>query len=137
MRGDINEIVVGHHSNVQDNAVLHLSEELGCYVGNWVTVGHSAMLHACVIGDESLIGMCATVLDGAEIGKQCIIGAGTVVPPRMKVPDGSMVLGVPGKIVRSLTDAERAGLKDWAQRYVVTSGYSLEHGIACGKPLAS
>src|SRR6185436_15182231 len=69
LRGDINRIQVGHHSNIQDNAVLHLADELPCLVGNWVTVGHSAIVHACTIGDECLIGMGATVLDGAEVGE--------------------------------------------------------------------
>src|SRR5689334_14749167 len=75
LRGDINRIVVGHHSNIQDNAVLHLADELACVLGNYVTVGHSAVVHACTIGDECLIGMGAVILDGAVIGEQCIVGA--------------------------------------------------------------
>ena len=70
LRGDINRIVVGHHSNIQDNAVLHLADDFGCIVGNWVTVGHSAIVHACTVGDEVLVGMGAVILDGAVIGKQ-------------------------------------------------------------------
>ena len=75
LRGDINRIVVGHHSNIQDGAVLHLAEELPCLVGNYVTVGHGAIVHACAVGDECLIGMGAVVLDGAELGAQCLVGA--------------------------------------------------------------
>src|SRR6478736_2235290 len=95
LRGDINRIVVGHHSNIQDNAVLHLADDYGAIIGNYVTVGHSAIVHACTIGDECLIGMGATVLDGAEIGEQCLIGANALVKQGMKVPPGSLVLGSP------------------------------------------
>src|ERR1700721_218079 len=79
LRGDINRIVVGHHSNVQDNAVLHLADKFACVLGNWVTVGHSAIVHACKVGDEALVGMGAVVLDGAVIGKQSLIGAKALV----------------------------------------------------------
>src|SRR5258705_8541754 len=75
LRGDINRIVVGHHTNIQDSAVLHLEEDLPCLVGNYVTVGHLAIVHACSVGDETLVGMGATILDGARIGNQCLIGA--------------------------------------------------------------
>jgi carbonic anhydrase/acetyltransferase-like protein (isoleucine patch superfamily) len=135
LRGDINRIVVGHHSNVQDNAVLHLADEYPCIVGNWVTIGHSANVHACTIGDECLVGIGATVLDGAEIGAQCLIGAHALVTPRTKIPPGSLVLGSPAKVVRALTDEERAGLKHWAEKYVVNGAYCLEHRINVGAPL--
>src|SRR5882724_13482806 len=79
LRGDINRIVVGHHTNIQDNAVLHLADELPCVLGNWVTVGHSAIVHACTVGDECLVGMGSVILDGAVIGKQSIIGAKALV----------------------------------------------------------
>ena len=129
IRGDINRIVVGHHSNIQDNAVLHLADDFGCLVGNYVTIGHSAVVHACTVGDECLVGMGAVILDGAEIGEQCIIGARTLVTQGMKVPPGSMVLGSPGKIVRQLTAEERAGLKHWADKYVVNAAFCLAQGI--------
>src|SRR5437899_5800579 len=74
-RGDINRIVVGHHTNIQDNSVLHLADDYPCIVGNHVTVGHSAIIHACTIGDEVLVGMGATIFDGARVGDQCLIGA--------------------------------------------------------------
>ena len=85
LRGDINRIVVGHHSNIQDNAVLHLADVLPCLLGNWVTVGHGAIVHACKIGDEVLVGMGAVILDGAVIGKQSIIGAKALVTQGMKI----------------------------------------------------
>ena len=134
LRGDINRIVVGHHSNIQDNAVLHVADKFPCVVGNWVTVGHSAIVHACRVGDETLVGMGAVILDGAVIGKQCIIGAKALVTQGMKIPPGSMVLGMPAKVVRKLTPTERAGLKWWAQKYVDNGAYCLKHGINVGKP---
>jgi len=135
LRGDINAIVVGHHSNVQDNAVLHLADELPCVLGNWVTVGHSAVVHACKVGDEVLVGMGAVILDGAIIGKQSIIGAKALVTQGTKIPPGSLVLGAPGKVVRRLSPEERAGLKWWAQKYVDNGAYCLKHGISVGGPL--
>ena len=91
LRGDINRIVVGHHTNIQDNAVLHLADDFPCLVGNWVTVGHGAIVHACKVGDEVLVGMGAVILDGAVIGKQSLIGAKALVkqgmnPPRLTRP---------------------------------------------------
>jgi carbonic anhydrase/acetyltransferase-like protein (isoleucine patch superfamily) len=137
LRGDINRIVVGHHSNVQDNAVLHLADKFPCLLGNWVTVGHSAVVHACQVGDECLIGMGAVILDGAVIGKQSIIGAKALVTQGTKIPPGSLVLGAPAKVVRKLTPEERAGLKWWAQKYVDNGAYCLKHQINVGAPLPS
>jgi carbonic anhydrase/acetyltransferase-like protein (isoleucine patch superfamily) len=135
LRGDINRIVVGHDSNVQDNAVLHLADDYPCLVGNWVTIGHSANVHACTIGDECLVGMGATVLDGAVVGEQCLIGAHALVTPGTVIPPGSMVLGSPAKVVRPLRPEERAGLKHWAQKYVTNGAYCLRHGLHVGAPL--
>lgn len=135
LRGDINRIVVGHHSNIQDNAVLHLADDFACIVGNYVTVGHSAIVHACTVGDECLIGMGATILDGAVIGEQSIIGANALVTQGMKVPAGSMVLGSPGKVVKALTSEQRAGLKYWAEKYVHNAAYCLKNGINVGGPM--
>jgi carbonic anhydrase/acetyltransferase-like protein (isoleucine patch superfamily) len=137
LRGDINRIVVGHHSNVQDNAVLHLADKLPCVLGNWVTVGHGAIVHACSVGDECLVGMGAVILDGAVIGKQSIIGAKALVTQGTKIPPGSLVLGAPAKVVRKLTKEERAGLKWWAQKYVDNGAYCLKHGIGVGAPVKS
>ena len=135
LRGDINRIVVGHHSNIQDNAVLHLADKFPCVLGNWVTVGHGAIVHACTVGDEVLVGMGAVILDGAVIGKQSIIGAKALVTQGTKIPPGSLVLGAPAKVVRKLTKEERAGLKWWAQKYVDNGAYCLKHKINVGAPL--
>jgi gamma-carbonic anhydrase len=137
LRGDINRIVVGHHSNVQDNAVLHLADDFPCLIGNWVTIGHSANVHACTIGDECLVGMGATVLDGAMIGEQSLIGANALVTPGTRIPPGSLVVGAPALVKRALSAEERAGLKHWADKYVVNGAYCLKHGVNVGKPLAS
>ena len=129
LRGDINRIVVGHHSNIQDNAVLHLADDFPCRIGNYVTVGHSAVVHACTVEDEVLVGMGAVILDGVVIGKQSIIGAKALVTQETRIPPGSMVLGAPAKVVRALTRKERAGLKAWAQKYVENGAYCLKHDI--------
>ncbi|HEX5222320.1 MAG TPA: gamma carbonic anhydrase family protein [Verrucomicrobiae bacterium] len=134
LRGDINRIVIGHHTNIQDNAVLHLADEFPCLVGNYVTIGHSAIVHACKIGDEVLVGMGAVILDGAVIGKQSLIGAKALVKQGMKIAPGSLVLGAPAKVVRRLTTEERAGLKYWATKYVANTAYCLKHGINVGSP---
>ncbi|MGO8763971.1 MAG: gamma carbonic anhydrase family protein [Limisphaerales bacterium] len=134
LRGDINRIVVGHHSNVQDNAVLHLADDFPCLLGNWVTVGHGAIVHACTVGDEVLIGMGAVILDGAVIGKQSIIGAKALVTGGTIIPPGSLVFGSPAKIIRALTKKECAGIKWWAEKYVGNTAYCLKHKINVGAP---
>jgi len=121
LRGDINEIVIGPRSNIQDNAVVHLADDHGCYVGELVTVGHSAIIHACTLKDEVLVGMGAIVLDGAVIGERSIIGAGAVVTGGVEIPPGSLVLGTPAKVVRSLSPDEQRGVKHWAEKYVIQS----------------
>ena len=135
VRGDINYIRIGHHTNIQDNAVLHLADEFPCIVGNYVTIGHSAVVHACKVGDEVLVGMGAVVLDGAVIGRQSLIGAKALVKQGMKIAPGSLVLGAPAKVVRRLTAEERAGLKYWATKYVANTAYCLKHGINVGTPM--
>jgi carbonic anhydrase/acetyltransferase-like protein (isoleucine patch superfamily) len=121
LRGDINTIEIGEGSNVQDGSVLHLSDDYGVSVGKFVTIGHMAMVHACTIGDECLIGMHSTILDGAVIGEQSIVGAGSLVTKGTVVPAGSLVLGSPAKVVRALSDKERASLKGMADKYVRVS----------------
>ncbi len=137
LRGDLNRIVVGHHSNIQDNAVLHLADEFPCVVGHHVTVGHSARVHACTVGDEVLVGMGATILDGALIGEQSIVGAGALIKPGMQVPPGSLVLGMPARVVRALTVEERQGLRGLAEKYARNAAYCLRHGIGVSAPLPS
>lgn len=137
LRGDINYIRVGHHSNIQDNAFVHLADDYPAIIGNYVTVGHSAMIHACIVGDETLVGMGATILDGAEIGEQCLIGAHSLVTPGTIIPAGSLVMGSPAKVKRALSSAERADLKSWADKYVVNAAYCLKNKINMGAPLPS
>src|SRR5712675_1833859 len=129
LRGDMNRIVVGHHTNIQDNAVLHLADDFPCVVGNYVTVGHFAIVHACTVGDEVLVGMGSTILDGAIIGEQSLIGANALVTQGAKIPPGSLVLGSPAKVVRQLTAKERSELKGLAEKYVELAAYYLEKGI--------
>lgn len=137
VRGDINRIVVGHHTNVQDNAVLHLADDFPCIVGDYVTVGHSAIVHACTVGNEVLIGMGAVILDGAVVGEQSLIGARALVTQGMEIPPGSLVLGSPAKVVKSLSAEDRAHLKTWATKYVDNAAYCLKHGINVSAPLSS
>lgn len=118
LRGDINRIVVGERSNVQDNAVLHLADEFPCLIGQLVTIGHSAIVHACEVEDECLIGMGSIILDGAKIGARSIVGAGSLVTGGTEIPPGSLVLGKPGKVVKRLSLGEQADLKKWALKYV-------------------
>ncbi len=137
VRGDINRIVVGHHTNVQDNAVLHLADEYPCIVGNYVTIGHSAIVHACTVGDGCLVGMGSVILDGSVVGKECLIGAKALVTPGTVIPDGSVVMGTPAKVVRSLSDQERLELKHWAEKYVANAAYCLKHEINVSAPLTT
>lgn len=118
LRGDINEIVVGPRSNVQDQAVIHLSDDYGTYLGEYVTIGHGAIVHACTVKDEVLVGMGATILDGAVLGERSIIGANTLVTGGMEIPPGSLVLGSPGKVVKKLDHKDQASVKGWAEKYV-------------------
>jgi carbonic anhydrase/acetyltransferase-like protein (isoleucine patch superfamily) len=130
LRGDINRIVVGHHTNIQDNAVLHLADEYPCIVGNYVTIGHCAIIHACTLGDEVLVGMGATILDGAVIGDRSLIGANALVTQKTEIPAGSLVLGSPAKVVRALTVAEREQLRVSAEKYAENAAFCLERSIS-------
>jgi len=129
LRGDINRIVVGHHTNIQDNAVLHLADDFPCLVGNYVTVGHCAIVHACTVGDEVLIGMGATILDGAVIGDRSLIGANALVTQRTEIPAGSLVLGSPARIVRPLTAEEQVQLRVSAEKYAENAAFCLKQSI--------
>ena len=123
LRGDINSITIDEGSNIQDGSVVHLADDFGVSIGKFVTVGHSAVIHACTIQDECLIGMNATILDGAIIGKQCIIGANALITKGTQIPEGSLVLGSPAKVVRILTEEERLSIKPWAEKYVITAQF--------------
>ena len=113
-RGDINEIVIGENTNIQDLTMLHVVEDLPLIVGKNVSVGHNVILHACTIGDSCLIGMGAIVLDGAEIGENSVVAAGSVVPPGKKYPPGSMIMGSPAVVKRPLSEEE---LLQYGQHY--------------------
>jgi len=118
VRGDVNAIRIGPHSNIQDCCVVHVFKGTHpTLVADHVTVGHSVTLHGCRIDSWCLIGMGATILNGAHVGAECIVAAGTLVPEGMVVPPGSLVMGVPAKLRRPISDEERAGLRLYAQNY--------------------
>jgi len=125
IRGDVCNIKIGKNSNVQDNAVIHVNYDLPSILGDFVTVGHSAVIHGAVIGDFVLVGMGAIVLDNVKVGRNVIIAAGSVVPPRMEIPDGVMVMGVPAKIVRALREEELEHIKKNALDYVELAKVNL------------
>lgn len=118
LRGDNDLISIGARSNVQDNSVLHTDPGIPLMIGEDVIIGHQVMLHGCEIGDGSLIGIGATVLNGAKIGKNCLIGAHALITEGKEIPDGSMVVGAPGKVIRQLTETQIAMLKLNADVYV-------------------
>lgn len=118
IRGDNEPITIGPETNVQDGSVLHTDPGHPLTLGRGVTVGHKVMLHGCEVGDYSLIGINAVVLNGAKIGKHCLIGANTLIPEGMVVPDGSLVVGAPGKIKRELTGEQQKMLELSATHYV-------------------
>lgn len=118
IRGDNDLITIGPETNIQDGSVLHTDAGVKLTLGRGVTVGHKAMLHGCEVGDYSLIGINAVVLNGAKIGKHCLIGANTLIPEGMVIPDGSMVVGSPGKVKRELNDNQKKMLELSAAHYV-------------------
>ena len=121
LRGDINRIVIGRRSNVQDNAAVHVDTGYPTTVGELVTIGHTAIVHACKIDNEVLVGMGSIILDDVEVGARSIIGANALVTMGTKIPPGSLVLGSPAKIVRSLDLEEQRSLRAWAEKYVELS----------------
>ena len=125
MRGDVHRIRVGRRSNIQDGTVVHVMNQTHpTTIGDNVTVGHAALLHGCTVDDRCLIGMGAILLNGAHIGSDSIVAAGTLVVEEVKVPPRSLVVGSPGKVKRPLTDAEIESIQRYADRYV---GYRLEY----------
>jgi carbonic anhydrase/acetyltransferase-like protein (isoleucine patch superfamily) len=121
VRADINEIVVGRRTNIQDGCILHVADDYPVRIGDDVTCGHRAVIHACHICDRVLVGIGAIILDGAEIGSDSIIGAHTLVTKGTKIPPGSLVLGSPGKVIRSLGAEEIAALPKMAAKYVAVA----------------
>ncbi len=126
LRGDINEIRVGRYSNIQDLCIGHVEDDRPLIIGDYVTVGHSAILHGCIIRDGALIGMGATVLDGAELGKGSLVAAGSLVPPRTTIPRGVLAMGTPVKIKRELTPEEIAANRAMAKKYARHAAGFLE-----------
>ena len=118
LRGDVELITVGQGSNVQDGAIIHTDPGFPCTIGKNVTVGHLAMLHGCEIGDGSLIGIGSVILNGAKIGKNCIIGSKALVTEGMEIPNGAMVLGIPGKVKKILNEEEQSIVSLGAEHYI-------------------
>jgi carbonic anhydrase/acetyltransferase-like protein (isoleucine patch superfamily) len=118
VRGDNDVITIGENSNIQDGSILHTDPGIPLTIGRDVTVGHLAMVHGCIVGDNSLIGIKSLIMNRAVIGKNCLIGANSLIPEGKVIPDGSLVMGSPGKIVRTLSDREIEGLRLSAGRYV-------------------
>ena len=117
LRADIAEIVVGEYSNIQDNCVVHVDYDTPTIIGNYVTLGHGAILHGCIIGDNTLIGMGAVILDKAIIPANCLVAAGALVPPGKTFIEGSLILGSPAKVARTLTTGEIKDLAEHARDY--------------------
>ena len=128
LRGDINRITIGARSNIQDGAVIHVADDYSTQIGELVTVGHQAIVHACAIENEVLVGMGAIILDGAQIGARTIIGAGALITGGKKIPPGSLVLGSPATVRRALSQAEQDSIKGWAQKYVELARVYRERG---------
>lgn len=119
IRGDVNYIRIGDRSNVQDGTIVHVQHDTHpTIIGNDVTIGHGAIIHGCTIADRVLVGMGATILNGASIGEDCIIAAGTLITENTVIPPRSMVMGAPGKVRRELTDRDLAMIKEFAGNYV-------------------
>ncbi len=117
VRGDVDRVSIGRGTNIQDGCLLHQNEGIPLVIGEEVTVGHGAILHGCTIGDGCLIGMGAIILTGAKIGPEALIGAGSVVKEGQEIPPGVLAVGSPARVIRSLSDEERSGLRESARHY--------------------
>ena len=118
LRGDYDSIAIGSRSNVQDNCVIHMDEGYPVTIGDGVTIGHQAVLHGCTVGNNSLIGINSVIMNEVEIGNDCLIGSNALLTEGKRIPDRSLVLGSPGKVVRELSDEQVAEITDFADRYV-------------------
>jgi carbonic anhydrase/acetyltransferase-like protein (isoleucine patch superfamily) len=127
LRGDNEPLVIGADSNIQENSVLHTDEGVPLVIGQQVTVGHQAMLHGCVIGDGSLIGIQAVILNRAVIGRECLVGAGALVTEGRQFADGSLIIGSPARVARTLSADERQRLRESAAHYVRRARYFQAH----------
>lgn len=118
LRGDMNKIVVGKNTNIQENTVVHVDKNCPCLIGKYVTIGHGAIIHGCEICDNVLVGMGSIILNNAKIGKNTIIGAGSLITQGKVFPEGVLILGNPAKVVRELSEAEIESIKNSANNYV-------------------
>ena len=118
LRGDIEKIIIGKNSNIQDNVTVHTDLGIPCVIGENVTVGHNVIIHSCSVGDNTIIGMGSTVLNRTKVGKNCMVGANSLVTHSIPTEDGVLILGSPAKIVRKLSEEEKKHLKDNADHYV-------------------
>ena len=125
LRGDINSISVGPRSNIQDHTVIHLASDRGTVVGADVSVGHQCILHACTIKDRVLVGMGSILMDGVVVGNDCVVAAGSLLPKGKEYPDGSLILGNPGRIIRPLGGDEKADILKLAVKYVGVKNHYL------------
>lgn len=132
LRGNDNKIVIGNGTNIQDNCTIHTSPVDPTIIGNYVTVGHNAIVHGCKIGDNTLIGMGSTVMNGSVVGKNCLVAAGSLILEHQNIPDGSMVMGRPAKVTRPLTAEEIARLEESAQHYIQTGRDMKAAGYCVG-----
>jgi len=122
LRGDINDIIIGAYTNIQDLTVGHVEEDTPLTLGAYVTVGHAAVLHACTVGDGALIGMGAIILNGASVGEGAVLGAGSLLPPGKHIPAHTLALGSPARPLRELTADEVAHNRHWAEEYARLAG---------------
>ncbi len=129
LRGDINRVVIGHHTNIQDNSVCHVADEFACVVGNYVTVGHRVILHGCTVSDEVLVGMGAVLMNGVVVGEQSIIGAAALLTEGLQVPPGRWFTVPPRKWSASSGATERAKIKGWAEKYCRVAGNYLGQSV--------
>lgn len=126
LRGDMGAVIIGENTNIQDGCVLHCVMDIPTIVGKNVTVGHGAILHSCSIGDGTLIGMGAIILDGVQIGKNSIVAAGSIIPPYSVIGDGALVMGAPAKIKRALTEDDIKNIKKGISEYLeLVKNYNL------------
>ena len=132
IRGDSELITIGNESNIQDGTIIHTDPGYPMTLGKGVTIGHKAMLHGCTIGDFSLIGINAVVLNGAKIGRHCIVGANSLVKENMEIPDGSLAVGSPAKIIRRVSSEQKSALEMQAQHYV-RNGRRFKEGLTNDK----
>jgi gamma-carbonic anhydrase len=126
LRGDINYISIGKRSNIQDLSCMHVADAYPCIVGDECVIGHKTMLHGCSIGSHVLIGMSATLLNGVHVGNHCLIGAGALLVEGMQVPDRSVVMGSPAKVVRPIKDAEQVMIQKMVEKYIAVKNAHLK-----------